>query len=327
MHHIQHAELDTTRHRFTLNMTMNDAAICNNTEEIKKELVGIVTVLFNSNDVLPSFFESLSSQRGVRFRLYIIDNSKTDSGSSLCRELADFHGLETVIVFNDANVGVARGNNQGIELALRDGCTKVLLSNNDIEFRDSDLITNMVKFANHSGIEAVVPKIYYHSDPKRIWCAGGRFSLYAATTPHFGDGELDCGQYDTARAIDYAPTCFMLLKADVFNKVGMMDEKYFVYYDDTDFIWRMKERSMRLYYWPEGKVWHKVAYSTGGGESAFSLYYGYRNRIYFIRKNLSKPWKLYPILYTFFSMAIKYFRYKKEQRAAAMLGLREGFFM
>lgn len=325
MHHIQHAELKTTSHKLTLNMIMNDAAICNNTEEIKKELVGIVTVLFNSDDVLPGFFESLSSQRGVHFRLYIIDNSKTDSGSSLCRELADFHGLETVIVFNDANVGVARGNNQGIELALRDGCTKVLLSNNDIEFRDSDLITNMVTFANDSGVEAVVPKIYYHSDPKRIWCAGGRFSLHAATTPHFGDGEIDGGQYDTARAIDYAPTCFMLLRADVFREIGMMDERYFVYYDDSDFMWRMKTARKRLHYWPKGQVWHKVSFSTGGGESLFSLYYGFRNRIIFVRKNYPVALRALSIAYIYATLAIKFFRYDRQKCDAVRRGLREGF--
>ena len=304
---------------------MNDAAICNNQEEIKNELVGVVTVLFNSNDVLPGFFESLAIQRGVRLRLYIIDNSKTDSGSSLCRELADFHGLETAIVFNDANVGVARGNNQGIERALRDGCTKVLLSNNDIEFRDPDLITNMVKFANDSNVEAVVPKIYYHSDPKRIWCAGGRFSLHAATTPHFGDGDIDCGQYDTARAIDYAPTCFMLLRADVFHEVGMMDERYFVYYDDTDFMWRMKTAGKQLHYWPKGHIWHKVSFSTGGGESLFSLYYGFRNRIIFIRKNYPTTLRALSIVYIYSTLVIKLLRYDREKCEAVRRGLHDGF--
>jgi GT2 family glycosyltransferase len=289
------------------------------------ELIGIVTVLFNSDDVLLGFFESLRCQRSVRYRLYIIDNSKTDTGSRLCRELAELYAIEVVIVFNDANVGVARGNNQGIERALSDGCTQVLLSNNDIEFIDPDLIVNMAKFAKDLNAEAVVPKIYYYSDRKRIWCAGGRFSQYAATTPHIGDGEIDCGQYDTARVIDYAPTCFMLLRADVFSQVGMMDERYFVYYDDVDFMWRMKSVGKQLHYWPQGQVWHKVSFSTGGSESLFSLYYGFRNRIIFIRKNYTIGMRALSIAYIYATLIVKCMRYEQEQRDAIFRGLNEGF--
>lgn len=291
------------------------------------ELIGIVTVLFNSDEVLPAFFESLGCQRGARYRAYIIDNSKSDSGSRLCHELAEFHGITAEIVFNDANVGVARGNNQGIERALRDGCTHVLLSNNDLEFTDPELIINMVTFATNRNVDAVVPKIYYHSDPNRIWCAGGCFSLYSATTPHFGDGEIDQGQYDRSCAIDYAPTCFMLLRAEVFGKVGTMDERYFVYYDDTDFMWRIKAAGKHLYYWPQGRVWHKVSFSTGGGESLFSLFYGFRNRIFFIRKNYPTALRLLSIAYIFATLPIKFLRFDGKQRDAVRRGLREGFAM
>ena len=94
-------------------------------------LIGIVTVLYNSDKVLEDFFTSLAAQENVHYRLYVIDNGTTDSGSRLSRELAQAHGIAAVCVFNNANVGVAKGNNQGIELALADGCTHVLLANND----------------------------------------------------------------------------------------------------------------------------------------------------------------------------------------------------
>ena len=287
-----------------------------------------MTVLFNSDEVLPGFFESLAAQtRPHNFRLYVIDNSVQDSGSRLSESLARSHNIDAHVHFNNANVGVAKGNNQGIELALADGCNQVLLANNDIEFTDPDLIISMVTFATDRDVEAVVPKIYYYIDRDRIWCAGGHFSLYAATTPHFGDGEIDCGQYDTARAIDYAPTCFMLLRAEVFRDVGMMDERYFVYYDDTDFMWRMKAEGKRLHYWPQGRVWHKVGFSTGGGESLFSLYYGFRNRIFFVRKNYPAALRGLSIAYIYATLAVKFLRFDREQRDAVCRGLHEGFAM
>jgi GT2 family glycosyltransferase len=290
-----------------------------------KVIVGIVTVLYNSDDVLPGFFESMACQQGLNYRLYVIDNSANDSGSRLSRSLAEHYGIVAEVIFNNENVGVARGNNQGIELAQRDNCDYVLLANNDIEFSDPDLISGMMAFSSAHQSGAVVPKIYYHNDPNRIWCAGGRFSLYSATTPHFGDGELDCGQYDKERPVDYAPTCFMLLPMKIFKAIGVMDERYFVYFDDSDFVWRMKNGGGRLYYWPKGKVWHKVSFSTGGGESLFSLFYCFRNRIFFVRKNYPFFMGLAVQLYILATLLIKSFGFTKEQFNAVRRGLREGW--
>ena len=119
----------------------------------------------------------------------------------------------------------------------------------------------------------------------------------------------------------------MLLKSNLFHDVGMMDERYFVYYDDTDFMWRMKKAGKRLYYWPKGEVWHKVSFCTGGSESLFSLYYGFRNRIFFIRKNYPAVLRLIAILYIYVTLGVKFLRFDSEKRNAVCRGLVEGFAM
>jgi GT2 family glycosyltransferase len=290
-------------------------------------LIGIVTVLFNSDEVLPGFFQSLACQRDVKYRLYVIDNSKSDSGSKISQKLADIYGIDAKILFNDANVGVAKGNNQGIEMALTDGCEYILLSNNDVVFNSINLISGMINASVLMKVDAVVPKIYYYDDPDRIWCAGGRFLRYAARTPHFGDGMKDSNLYQKSRIIDYAPTCFILMHQSVFVDVGRMDERYFVYFDDTDFLWRMKASGKRLYYWSQGSLWHKVSFSTGGGESLFSLYYIFRNRIYFIRKHYSFTMKFIAFLYISLTLFVKIFRFDSERRRSVLKGIRDGFLM
>lgn len=287
-------------------------------------LIGIVTVLFNSDDVLPGFFESLARQRGVRYRLYVIDNSKTDSGCHISRELAAQYGIDAEIHFNDANVGVARGNNQGIERALRDGCEHVLLANNDIEFENPALLVNLVAQMVERQLAAIVPKIYFYGLDRKIWFAGGRFSVLRATTPHFGEGEEDRGQYDAVSLIDYAPTCFMLIRASVFEQIGKMDEKYFVYYDDSDFLWRMKQAELPVGFSAHEIVLHKVSYSTGGGVSEFSLFYGARNRIYFIRKHYSLFSSSLSLTLFFSSRILKAASLTSSQRAAMWRGIRDG---
>ncbi len=250
--------------------------------------IGIVTVLYNSDDVLPDFFASLHAQTGVRFRLYVIDNSATDSGTQITRKLASDYGIDAVVVFNNANVGVAKGNNQGIDLALADHCTHILLANNDTAFA-SDTIAKLLDAVTDQDL-AATPKIMYHSEPELLWYGGGDIQELTMRTPHYGIKQVDEGQFDHQTHVGYAPTCFMMCDASVFNRIGRMDEHYFVYYDDTDFVWRMKQEGMRIRFVPSSVVLHKVSTSTGGERSPFTLYYTNRNRVYFIRKNL-RGWR------------------------------------
>jgi GT2 family glycosyltransferase len=258
--------------------------------------IGIVTVLYNSDEVLADFFASLAAQAGIRYRLYVIDNGTTDSGTRLSEELARRHGIDAVCIFNNANVGVAKGNNQGIALALADGCSHVLLANNDTAFGPATiglLLDALVR--EHE--QAATPKIMYHGEPTRLWYAGGHINAWAMRTPHHRLGEVDVGQTDDVRHVGYAPTCFMMIDARVFARIGQMDERYFVYYDDTDFVWRMAQDGIRIRYVPNSVVLHKVSTSTGGERSPFSLYYANRNRVYFIRKNLRGLQRAFAIAY------------------------------
>jgi GT2 family glycosyltransferase len=252
--------------------------------EIPAELLGVITVLYNSESVLEGFFASLSLQREVRLRLYVIDNSPQPAGLDMARALAAKHGIDSVFVANHANLGIAKGNNQGIELALTDGCGFVLLANNDIEF-PAGTISRLLRSCVQNGSLAASPKIHFHGTDGRLWYAGGRISRTLLLVHHFGMRQADHGQFDGLRQVGYAPACFLLLRRDIFSLVGIMDEQYFVYYDDADFLWRMMQRGLAVTFDSSCVVDHKVSTLTGGAKSAFSLYYLNRNRIYFIRKH------------------------------------------
>ncbi|MFM0505052.1 glycosyltransferase family 2 protein [Paraburkholderia caffeinilytica] len=289
-------------------------------------LIGVVTVLFNSDDVLPGFFESMARQLGVRMHLYVIDNSASDSGAVLSRKLADSHGIQTTVVFKNANVGVARGNNQGIELALQDHCDLILLANNDTEFSPTTIRTLQDAVANGSS-RVATPKIMYFDTSDLIWYAGGHVNPWTMRTPHYGDGQKDLGQFDIARKVGYAPTCFMMFDARVFGEVGRMDETYFVYYDDTDFVWRMAARGIAIHYVPQSVVLHKVSSSTGGGQSPFSLRYVNRNRLYFIRKNLVGFQRVFALAYALSTRIPKLFFLPPSLASHGWRGVREGLKM
>ena len=143
----------------------------------------------------------------------------------------------------------------------------------------------------------LTPKLLYYGPENLIWFAGGNFNPWTMRTHHRGIREIDCGQYNLPEFIGYAPTCFLLVDSSVFESAGWMDEAYFVYYDDTDFVWRLRMKSYKILYVPWAVVLHKVSTSTGGGESAFTSYYSIRNRIYFARKNLYGLQRLVALIY------------------------------
>ena len=248
--------------------------------------IGIVTVLYNSSNVLDGFYESLERQTYRNFVLYAIDNKSPDDGLQKLKVLAGKASFETVIIEAEDNGGVAKGNNIGILRALANGCGMVLLANNDIEF-EPDTISSLLESMRAHGADMAVPKIFNYFTGK-LWYAGGGYG-YIFPTYHAGAKQNDAPGYNIAGYVDYAPTCFMLINSDVFDKAGIMDEKYFAYFDDTDFVWRaVKEQNMKLWYEPKCVVQHKIGNASGSKPSPFGFYLNTRNRTYFMRKYF--PW-------------------------------------
>ena len=182
------------------------------------------------------------------------------------------------------NVGVAAGNNAGIRAALEAGAQFILLLNNDADLRPSALAElRRALDAAGNAAWAAAPKILYRSEPDRIWSAGGAFEWWRGLSRDRGTGEPDHGQYDQPSDIDYANTCCLLVRAEVFARIGMMDEAYFMYYDDSDFSARVRRAGGRIRYVPSAQVLHDVqatsrSTAAAGASSFFALYYTTRNR-------------------------------------------------
>ena len=249
---------------------------------MRNPLIGVVTVTYNSASFLREFIRSCAAQTVDNYRVYCVDNRSTDDTLSV---LAATQDERWRITRNPANVGVAAGNNQGIVQALIDGCEWILLLNNDTSFGERFFETLINTCVIQKWMTAV-PKIYLDIPEGHIWYGGGGFNCWKGYAGyHRGIGCVDAGQYDDAGCIEYAPTCAMLVHRKVFEKVGLMDETYFVYFDDTDFCWRLRKAGVALCYCPSATIVHKVGGSTGGGRSVFSAFYIARNRRYFLLKH------------------------------------------
>jgi GT2 family glycosyltransferase len=258
--------------------------------------IGIVTVTFNSGGVLPDFLQSIADQDYRNFHLWVVDNASSDDTLKVLEARSK---PNITVVSNDFNAGIAAGNNQGILAALASGCDCILLINNDVFFKP-DLIKLLLQGMYEHSCDMTVPLIYYADPADKIWCAGGTFQAqYAARSVHYGADETDRGQFSEARTIEYAPTCCTLIKREVFDSIGIMDESYFVYVDDNDFMYRALQKGFVTFYLPQAKLWHKVN-SLTGTDSPFSQRYLSRNRALFLRKHFSRAtvWK-FTLVYRF----------------------------
>lgn len=244
----------------------------------------VFVVLVNWNNARDTIdcIKSLESVSYGDFEVIVVDNGSTDGSTEDISQAFP----ETTIIRNNKNLGFAGGNNPGIKFALDKGADYVLLLNNDTVVAP-DFIARMVELAELSpAIGIVSPKIYYFSEPDRLWFAGGVIDLWRGNTRHLGDLEIDKGQCDSVQDVDFVSGCAMLVKRKVIEDIGMLYEPMFLYYEDSDFCARSRRAGYRIVMAPEGKIWHKVS-STTGRIKDLQYYYGTRNMFIFEKRNAS----------------------------------------
>lgn len=232
----------------------------------------------------------------------VVDNGSDDESVNAISKLTSpvFRLVET-----GNNLGFAGGNNFGMKIALEEGADWVITLNNDT-LVDRNFLINLAKFVEEKGnnIGVISPKIYFapghefHKDryPKGlqgnvIWSAGGSMDWNNMFGKNVGVDDVDRGQFDEVHDIDFATGACLIIKKEVLEKVGYFDSKYFMYFEDVDFINRVLACGFKVLYVPKLNIWHKVAQSSGiGGD--LNDYFITRNRLKFALKNASFKLKL-----------------------------------
>ncbi len=235
----------------------------------------------------------LQSVRGLNYGNYeviLIDNGSTDGSASCIR--AEFP--EVQLIHLEHNVGYSPGNNVGIETALKGDCQYLLLLNNDTEVHP-DMLGRMVASAESDpAVGAAGPTMYYASPPDMIWSAENHIDWRnscirrARMGEHVGAAALALMR---PQAVDYVDTCSVLVKREVVEKIGPMDERFFINYDDLDYNVRIAKAGYRILYVPEAVMWHKVS-ATMGLASPRTTYYMTRNSLLFFTKHAPGIWRV-----------------------------------
>ena len=164
------------------------------------------------------------------------------------------------------------GARVGLERALAMNADAVMLLNNDVQADPALYEKLLAALAADPRAGAAAPLIYHAAPTDKIWYAGGRCELATAHTSHRGIRERDRGQYRSVETTGYLTGCCLLARAEVWRKVGMLDERYFIYGEDADWSLRARAAGYRLLFVPTARLWHQVSASSGGAVNPWKIY-------------------------------------------------------
>ena len=240
---------------------------------LNQPLTEIIILNWNGKDDTIECLRSLSKISYRNKIITVVDNASTDGSINAIKE--EFPSLN--MIENDSNLRYAGGNNIAIKNGLKGEASLFLILNNDTIINKNflDLLVKTAESDQNIGI--VVPKIYYPEEMGKIWYAGGFVNFVTGNIYHRGLRKSDTEGFDEVREVDYATGCCMLIKREVFEKVGLLDEKYYIYGEDVDFSFRVRKAGYKVIFEPRSFIWHKVSSATGGGLTAFKIQHRIRS--------------------------------------------------
>lgn len=287
--------------------------------------LAVILVNYNGKKYNTACIESIrKSEGGFAVKIFVVDNASSDGSMALLRERYGQDGQVELIDLND-NYGFSYANNVGIRRAKEWGADFVLLLNNDTEI-DKEMLSRLVECAGRHPESMIAPKIYYYDDRRRIWSAGGSFSSVVRKARHIGLDETDEGQYDKETEVSFATGCCLLLPVCVIERAGMLDERFFLYYEDTEYSFRLHELGIPIVYCPQAVMYHKVGASSRGADSPLCAYYIARNWLLCSKLHLRRRYPLFLLYYTLNRTAcclLWLFRGKGALVRAALRGIRD----
>ena len=206
-----------------------------------------------------------------------------DAEFHLKKEISNSNQI--ILIKNDENIGFPGGNNTGMKFALKFFKPNyILLLNNDTVVEENFLDELVKNGKSREDVGILGPKIYFYDEPHTIWSAGCRISWKLSRGIQIGTNEEDKGQYDTIKEVEYVSGSAFLIKTEVIQKIGLMDENYFLYFEESDWTLRANHEGSNSLYVPQAKVWHKISKSGGGIHNQIGLFYITRNRWLFMKK-------------------------------------------
>lgn len=264
---------------------------------IEKRL-SIITINYNGLKDTCELIESLPQDNECMEVIVVDNHSLQDEASEIEKRYP-----QVIVVRSNQNLGFAGGNNLGIQAAHG---KYLFFLNNDTILQSSFSFQPLIdRLESSEKIGIVCPKIRFSWGNHPIQYAGYTpLSPITLRNQTIGQGEEDCGQYNTPHATPYAHGAAMMVKREVIEKAGIMPKCYFLYYEELDWSEMIRRTGYEIWYEPACTIYHKESQSTGK-TSSLKTFYITRNRLLFAKRNIQGATKYLSYLYLMSIVAFK----------------------
>jgi len=241
----------------------------------------VVTVILNTNrrDDTLACLASLAESCYENHQTIVLDNASTDGSIEAIQSA--FPAVE--IIELEENLGYAGNNNVGVWAALEQGADWVFVLNEDT-ILDPRCLSRMVEVGqSEMDVGVIGPTVYHYDEPDVIQSAGGRLGPTWQSV-HIGANEPDEGQFSSPRPVDWISGCAIMVRREVIEAVGALDERFFYYWEETEWCLRAGRQGWRVMHAPHAKLWHKGVQRDYQPNPSVT-YYNTRNRLLMLAKH------------------------------------------
>jgi len=244
--------------------------------------LAIVVVLYRNSNEVGALWDCLRAQSFTDWRLVAIDNDPADGAGDFLAAQGD---PRISVDRNARNLGFARAVNAGLRRGVAEGAPRCLLLNPDVTFAPEFLAALLAQW-DATGAAVIAPRVMLYDAPETSWYAGGHFIFgWAFSTQH----DIYAPDGPGSRIVDVATGCCLGLSSDLLGRVGLLDESFFVYEEDTDFCLRLKAAGVPIHYVAEPFLLHHGGVSSGGERSAAAEALRFTSHAVLVRKHFPLP--------------------------------------
>jgi len=295
--------------------------------------IAVILLNWNSYEHTCNCIQSLEQCVGEAFDIIIIDNGSQDGSIQKLEE--EFK--KVIFIKHDRNLGFAGGNNRGFEFAIEKNYEYVMMLNNDV-FVQPSFLTYLINYIDyHPEVGAIQPKIFFNKDRTKIWNGGSRYASFFGCVYSKNYLRKEGQLQQTLHEVDWITGCAFLVCTSVLKEIGLLNEKFFIYYEDVDLSFRIKQAGYKLIFHPDSVIFHIAGMShkakkkgPEGYANPIVHYLNFRNHMWLLRT--WTKWYQWPttlIAYFTYSLSIMiYFalRLRRKKLVAVGRGIFDGFF-
>lgn len=237
--------------------------------------------------------KKIAGWKQLKPRILVVDNASADDSVEAIRQACP----EVELICNSENLGFTGGTNRGISIALRLSNAPILLLNNDAFIHEADMVRLLSTLDENKQIGFIGPLLFEAEQPDKLISAGGRNPI-----KHHYTRVLDLKPGEAIRPVDYVSGTVILIRAEVFQTVGYLDEDYFFSTELADLCMRARKAGYLSAIDTRARAYHQVSRSSALRNTLY-VYYIIRNRFIFIRNSsyrLKSPfyifWSCYSLL-------------------------------